>query len=40
MREIGGDGFREIVKTASSVFLFLSRFMLKIFQSKMKITMN
>ena len=39
-REIGGDRFREIAKTASSGFLFLIQFMLKIFQFVMKITMN
>ena len=39
-REIGGDGFLEIAKTTSSVFLFLIHLMLKIFQSVMKITMN
>ena len=39
-RKIDGDGFREIVKTTSSVILSLTYFMLKIFQSVMNITMN
>ena len=39
-RKIDGDGFREIVKTASSVVLSLIYFILKIFQSVMNITMN
>ena len=39
-RELGHDGFREIAKTASPVFLSLIRLMLKIFQFVMKITMN
>ena len=39
-RKINEDGFQEIAKTASSVVLSLIHFMLKIFQSVMKITMN
>ena len=37
---MGEDGFREIAKTTSFVFLSLIRVMLKIFQFVMKITMN
>ena len=39
-RKIDEDRFREIAKMTSSVVLFLIHFMLKIFQSIMKITMN
>ena len=39
-RKIDGDGFREIVKTASSLVLSLIYFMLRIFQLVMNITMN
>ena len=39
-RKIHGDGFREIMKMASSVVLSLIYFMLTIFQSVMNITMN
>ena len=39
-KKIDGDGFREILKTASSVVLSLIYFMLKIFQSVTNITIN
>ena len=39
-RKIDEDGFREIVKTTSSVVLSLIYSMLKIFQYVMNITMN